>query len=161
MYVHLCIQLTWRRSDYSTAVSLSQSLRLSRRCIGLCRCHQPHKPTPTRYLFGISHCMYQSLIPSCVAPHAIVYSTGKICAFDPTEFQPSFSVYSCRSSKGLLHIRIFKAASSGYGFAEPYHHSSVSELVLFYSSNSLNRHNRSLPADLKLEHPLLFMKNVT
>lgn len=72
------------------------------------------------------------------------------------------SVSLCRSSKGLLHIRIFKSAGGarGYGFAEPYHYSSVLELVLFYTSNSLNRHNWSLPADLKLEHPLLFMQKV-
>lgn len=70
------------------------------------------------------------------------------------------SVSMCRSSKGLLHIRIFRSAGGGYGFAEPYHYSSVLELVLFYTSNSLNRHNWSLPADLKLEHPLLFMQKV-
>ena len=70
------------------------------------------------------------------------------------------SVSMCRSSKGLLHIRIFKSAGGGYGFGQPYHYSSVLELVLFYTSNSLNRHNWSLPADLKLEHPLLFMQKV-
>ena len=70
----------------------------------------------------------------------------------------ALSTFYNRSSKGVLHIRIFQEKDGGFGFAEPYNISSITELVLFYSSNPLNRHNPQLPPDLKLEYPY-FLEN--
>eukprot|EP00731_Ephydatia_muelleri_P018766 Em0011g806a len=58
----------------------------------------------------------------------------------------------CGSCEGLKHLKIFKSADNKYGFSSPCTYTSLEELVLHFSENSLLKHNPVLKCSL--EYPV-------
>jgi phosphoinositide-3-kinase regulatory subunit alpha/beta/delta len=58
---------------------------------------------------------------------------------------------SIKANDTINHCIIYKTENGTFGFAEPYNiYKSLSELVLHYSTNSLEEHNESLQTTLKI-----------
>jgi hypothetical protein len=46
-------------------------------------------------------------------------------------------------------IPVFKGPSGGFGFAAPYEFDSLKTLIVFYASNTMEKHNAGLETNLK------------
>ena len=54
----------------------------------------------------------------------------------------------------IRHIAVFKNPGGGYGVAPPYEYDSVKALVLYYSLNTMEKHNQE--SKYKLLYPAFF-----
>ncbi len=58
---------------------------------------------------------------------------------------------SCRDCSRFKRIPVFKDPSGGFGFAPPYEFDSLATLVLYYATNTMEKHNPDL--ETKLLYP--------
>ena len=54
-----------------------------------------------------------------------------------------------RDGGKFKRIPVFKGPSGGYGFAAPYEFDSLQTLVIYYASNTMEKHNAGLETNLK------------
>ena len=59
-----------------------------------------------------------------------------------------FVTYACRDGGKFKRIAVFRGPLGGYGFADPYEFDSLLSLVVYYSTNTMEKHNPGLKAML-------------
>lgn len=57
-------------------------------------------------------------------------------------------VHVCRDGGKFKRIAVFRGPHGGYGFADPYEFDSLLSLVVYYSTNTMEKHNPGLQAML-------------
>ena len=58
---------------------------------------------------------------------------------------------SFRDGGKFKRIPVFKGPSGGFGFAAPYEFDSLLTLIIYYASNTMEKHNAGLETNLR--HP--------
>ena len=55
----------------------------------------------------------------------------------------------CRDGGRFKRIPVFRGPSGGFGFAAPYEFDSLKTLIIYYASNTMEKHNAGLETNLK------------
>lgn len=55
-----------------------------------------------------------------------------------------------RDGGKFKRIPVFKGPSGGFGFAAPYEFDSLLTLIIYYASNTMEKHNAGLETNLRL-----------